>query len=519
MIDFFKISLEESLNPIHPGIPGKQPFWNRNSKRFIYAPAFDFKEIPGVKKYRFIASEDSGRQTYDFESEKPWHPLTPIWEELPYADITLTVEALSLEGVKSISTVGTRKFLKSVPFHGIQNKPAFTYKESGYRNLHNLLHQSKIQYWLEHKRPDPSYPLWSHPTKIMSALINGMIHYAKYFPEADDVEQAVDIAEIVVEFLLSMREPAGKLLEYWPPTYWDGVPRDDHPYFHQEIMTNTPAIAVMMLLNFYDYSEEEKYFIAAKRIADTYVKTMNEAGTWPQILNTETGEAVKTNKLIPTMVIELFDRFKYQYQILDYEEPRQKAFDWCMNYPVKTFNWQAQFEDTRPQSQHKNLAREEATELSRILFKESVQMPEYLDLAKDLLRFAEDQFIVWHQNDPVLSYPWFSQDSKWNGTTLDSGCDWFVPCVLEQYKFYTPIARSSQLMILAYLKAFETTKEEIYQAKAVAIANALTQAQQFHGGGEIPTHLRKNLPEDNWINNGVYPAITLVKYDEILSQK
>jgi len=134
------------------------------------------------------------------------------------------------------------------------------------------------------------------------------------------------------------------------------------------------------------------------------------------------------------------------------------------------------------------------------------------------LRFAEDQFVVWHQNDPVLSYPWFAKDSKWNGTTLDSDCDWFIPCVLEQYNFYTPITRSSQLMILAYLKAYETTGVKIYHAKAVAIANAVTIAQEYHGGGEIPTHLRKKLPEENWVNNGVYPAITLIKYDKVLSE-
>ena len=74
-------------------------------------------------------------------------------------------------------------------------------------------------------------------------------------------------------------------------------------------------------------------------------------------------------------------------------------------------------------------------------------------------------------------------------------------------------------MILAYLKAYETTGEPIYHAKAVALANALTQAHASHGGGEIPTHLRKNLPELNWINCGVYPAISLIEYAEVLGKE
>lgn len=179
---------------------------------------------------------------------------------------------------------------------------------------------------------------------------------------------------------------------------------------------------------------------------------------------------------------------------------------------MKTYNWQAQFEDTRPQSHFRNLSREEPSEFARILFSASDTHPEYIERAEELLRFAEDQFVVWDPADPVLRYPWFRQNSRWNGTTREGGFDWFVPCALEQYKFYTPIARSSQLMILAYLKAFECTGKPIYHAKAVALANALTVAQAYHGGGEIPTHLRKNLPEENWINNGVYPAITLIEY-------
>jgi hypothetical protein len=74
-------------------------------------------------------------------------------------------------------------------------------------------------------------------------------------------------------------------------------------------------------------------------------------------------------------------------------------------------------------------------------------------------------------------------------------------------------------MIVAYMTAYEYTNTSIYFAKAVALANTLTIAQAYHGSGEIPTHLRKNLPELNWINNGVYPAITLIEYSEKLSMK
>ena len=510
---------KQSLQPIHPGIPGEKPFWNPYSKRFIRPPAFEFKEVPEAMAYRFLVAAETDSQEYVFEATKPWVPLSPIWSSLPNGRLTLRVDALTAPGGQKLATVGNRIFLKSPPFAKVRNEPAFPYEQSGYRSLKNLLQQPKIQYWRTHSEPDPSYPLWTHATKIMSAVVVGMVHYAKFFPEEPDAGEALRVAEIVADFLLALTEPPGKPLEFWPATYWDGVPRGEHPYFQNEIMTNSPAIAAEMLLDLYDFTKEKDYFVAAQNIADTYVKTQNEAGTWSQILSTTTGLAIKDHKLVPTMVIELFDRLIENYALAKYITCRDKALDWCMKYPMATFNWQAQFEDTRPQKQYKNLSREEPAEFARILLKRSADHPEYVDMARELIRFAEDQFVVWEPTDPVLEYPWFKQNSKWNGTTFPGGFDWFVPCVLEQYKFYTPVARSSQLMILAYLDAYQYTNESIYHAKAVALANTLTIAQAYHGGGEIPTHLRKNLPESNWINNGVRPAITLIENAAILTAK
>ena len=165
------------------------------------------------------------------------------------------------------------------------------------------------------------------------------------------------------------------------------------------------------------------------------------------------------------------------------------------------------------------MSKNEAVEMAILLLDRAKENKVYVELAKEILRYAEDQFIVWSKNDPVLRWDWFKKDSKWNGTTRDGGCDWFVPCALEQYKFYTPIGSSNRLMVIVFLKFFEVTGQAIYHAKAEALANTLIIAQNFHGGGEIPTHLRRNLPELNWINCGVYPALTLIMFDEILNQE
>jgi len=56
----------------------------------------------------------------------------------------------------------------------------------------------------------------------------------------------------------------------------------------------------------------------------------------------------------------------------------------------------------------------------------------------------------------------------------------------------------------------------VYLAKAVALANALTIAQRYWGGGEIPTHLRSVMPEPNWMTASLYTAISLMRNADLL---
>ena len=66
---------KEYLEPIRPGYEGRNPYWNVFAKKFIYAPAFDFKEIAGAERYRFLIK---GKNGFDcaFEAKSPHAPLT-----------------------------------------------------------------------------------------------------------------------------------------------------------------------------------------------------------------------------------------------------------------------------------------------------------------------------------------------------------------------------------------------------------------------------------------------------------
>ena len=89
---------KEYLQPVRPGYEGRNPFWNKFSKKFMYAPAFDFAEVEGAAKYRFTASQEGFESS--FEDKSPQAPLSPIWTDIPVGDTHLKVVALDGKGVE-----------------------------------------------------------------------------------------------------------------------------------------------------------------------------------------------------------------------------------------------------------------------------------------------------------------------------------------------------------------------------------------------------------------------------------
>src|SRR6187401_1848995 len=77
---FGEAEWKRSATPLRPGVPDKSPFWNAYAKRFIYAPAFDFKPVADAAKYKFEVVSGKDSKTRSFESNVPYAPLTPIWE-------------------------------------------------------------------------------------------------------------------------------------------------------------------------------------------------------------------------------------------------------------------------------------------------------------------------------------------------------------------------------------------------------------------------------------------------------
>jgi hypothetical protein len=514
---------KRSAVPLRPGEPGKSPFWNAYAKRFIFAPAFDFKRIDNAVKYRYEIFSLSDSRTRHFESESPHAPLSPVWTSVPVGNFDLKVTGVSAQG-EDLGIAGEGRYFRAAPFNGPYHEPVMPYGESGRIALNKIMHPtdtdpssrawraSALEHWLTHKAPDPTYFYNRYPAKIFGSLVVGAVTHAKMNAANEDGKRSTELARIVADYLISISFPKGAHLEYFPPAYY-GETVGNNPQSHMQLsnyMIIAAAESGHAYLDLYDHTGDENYLEAAKRIARTYLKTQLENGTWILYVNHETGKPTAGKMAIPTSTIIYLERLKDSYGMEGLEDSIQRAFDWIMQNPVKTFEWLAQYEDinlenTRP---YQRMSREQPCDFAIYLFKKYPGDPKYMELAEDLIRFAEDQFITWERMEEVVvaagtfrpPYPprvakrspgWFSKN-------------WMMPVVHEQYGFWMPSARNTGLMIETYWHAYGATKKDVYLAKAISIANNFTRVQQKHDG-DYPTMFTP-YKMNFWINNSIYPA-------------
>ena len=525
---FHDQAVKESLLAIRPGEPGKSPFWNGYAKRFIYVPSFDFNKVNNSVKYRYTVISDVNCEHYSFDAKDPWTLLTPVWKKVPVGIVYLKVEGLDKDN-NVIGLAGERMFYKAAAFNGPYNLPVTDYTSSVIRNMQSLMEQDHYRRWKTDSVPSEEYRLYCYPSKIVGSIIQAMCMYSRLSKK--DSADAINMAQNAAKYLLSISLHSGSVLEFFPPTYLDrpnstGAARERK----DQLMMFYPAIVGSVYLDLYDVTGNNKYLEAAVKIAKTYVKTQLPEGSWPLMVWIESGEAVKKNLCVPTDIINFLDRLVMDYGKTQFRENSEKAFNWIMENPVKTFNWEGQFEDMGYSKNYSNMERGKPLAFAVILLSRSEGKPGYTEMAEELIRFAEDQFIVWEQPLPRelfrTSLRPIPRKAYYTGK-------WFTPCALEQYDFYTPIDASSASAILAYKKAYEITGKELYLAKAISLADNQTVAQDI-AGGIYPTYMmnlagRKrfsdpttsNEPNEvwtGWLNCATITAKALLELNELVIQ-
>ena len=476
----------------HHGGENGRPFWNAESFQFMYVPSFHFQPISGCKKYRFSAKDENGI-VHSFDAEKPTALLTDIWKDIPEGVVELTVRTVNDDNSEGY-LVGARTFFKLAPFCTDTPEAKCSYKECAARAYEYIMNLGFIRYWLENGEPDPSYLLNAYPSKTHSSIICAMVNYADVFPEK--AADALKIAKNCADYLLRITPHDNGAMDGVPPTYKLEVCEASHHDYGDVVRSRSGT--VMMIYPSYvgdayllleRKTNEKKYLDAAITIGEFYLKTVRSNGTWNLIADGKTGETVSSNPCDPlSHIVPFLMRLYERTGEEKWKTLADNAIAFVENNTLLTYNWEGQFEDSGLSVNYSNLTHFGASALVRHYAAYHSDDESKMKAAEDILRYIEDQFVVWHRPAP------------WNKDSADTSM-WPVPCALEQYNWYVPIDASSASMIMTFVAMYKAGRGELYLAKAKALADTITRVQ--HEDGLIPTHwMDENaLAGDNfWIN-------------------
>ncbi len=483
----------DALQPIRPGIPGKRPFWNEKAMMFKHAPSFQNENtswiIPRPKYYRYSAFSFADKKYYTFTGNTPYESLTPIWDQLPNGEVYLKVEAVSRDEKRQV-LAGSRLFHKAAVFCPPYPAAKYSYEEAFLKGLRFMYNQRHIKNWYQTGKPDhDDHQLYCYSALEVGSVVNAMLLYHKNYPQNDT---SLAIAGNAADYLLAKAEPPGSPLEYFPQVY-EGINLAAGK-FGKEIIMTEPASTGKTFLALYERTGHEKYFNAALRIAQTYAKTQLPSGTWHIRIHKETGQPASEELCIPIGIANFLNIMVEKYHQGDFLQTIDRAINWIWENPMNTFNWTGQFEDVAAVRPYQNLTKYEASWFAQYLLKNVDKDTTYLAQAKELIRFCEDQFVVWEK--PGIYDNW--------GNASDG---WHVPAVLEQYSCYVPIDASAAQMIETFYLAYEKTGDSIYFEKAIALANSIVNVQQEDG--KIPTFWAPGF-EEFW-NNCMVSSLTMLE--------
>ena len=499
-----KMVAEDVAMPVRPFGVGGQVEWNGNSTWFMYPPVLVFPKGEAMAGYRIrIIGADGTVRRFDQDSSVV--SLEKWWSELPVGRTTVLCDGWK-PGPAIVLDRHCRSFWKMAPFRpGSYPSAPYSYADAAKKGCDYILNMKFVQHFCATGRPDPEYALNSFPTKMNSALIIFAVKCAR--ADGSRRTELLSLAKKLADYLISISQPDDAPLAGFPPTYIDMGMSIAKQYLGMNMLVY-PAYAGSAYLELFRETKDQKYLNAAKAIGETYLRLQGEDGTWPLKVYERDGRPVQANRLLPIAVIDFLDALAATTKEARYQLAADRAFGFCERGPLTDWNWEGQFEDVEPTPPYKDLSKHPAVSVAMRLVRRFPGDVKRLAQAREILRWAEDQFVVWEK-------PRNDDESE----QLQVAHNWTVaPAVIEQYHYRVPVDASAAKMIEGYLSLYAASKNPLDLMKARALGDAMVRAQQQ--SGRIPTSWIKadepaKFASRDWINclcASVYALLHLAEF-------
>ena len=453
--------------------------WNVYARRFMYAPTFSAVSVARAKSYCFTVRAKVGDLKKQARSNTADVRLAGIWDALPAArKYTAWIEALDAEG-KLLGRTRSFDFFKVAPFAGPYVRAKCGYVESG-RKCAEYVMAKWLAGW---KTAEPGKdPLVKYPCLFYSAYIRLLVTCAQLEPKGPKALEAVSLAGKIGLRLVKTATPADWAYPNMPLSHPGG----------QYLQISRTAMAGMACLDLLAATRDKTFLDAAMKIARTLKATQLPDGRWYFRVDPRSGKMIEDYTSDQAEAICLLDDMIDHHGGKDLAATRDKAVAWMLANPVKTRHWQQQWDDVPLRKPYENLEFYDTVFFGLFLLKHATAQNGYRQVAAELFRYVEDQFVLW--------------ESSYNPAFL-------APAVKEQYLCYIPIDWHAAHFIRFCVAMHQATGEAAYLAKARAMADHLTAVQ--HGDGYYPTWMRRKGSGIDyggiWPNCTCYTGETLIK--------
>jgi len=460
--------------------------WNRNSRRFLHAPIFEWSCAAPAKVFRIEISPRHSSRVFQIETSVRRADFSRVWPKLPLTEIGWTITALDRHG-HPVDASPLRRFFKADGRFVPARKHA-DWLESAERNVRFLLtakgvrrplHRGEVlPPWSVHCNFDPRLPVYVwHAAFMEGEFLHEAAFPCLHYPW---------FIRLFLAYSLLGRDPKlrrqaaqqahllGKLLRRfsWPASYrCGGLPCTSIGLGKFGASTEgrnygitRASWAGSALLELADATGESTFLDHAWHIAHQLLKFQRQDGSFPMRVDPKTGRVTAAYTTAGIAVAMFFDECQSRATAggQRWRKARDKAVAWVLANPVRTQQWDALFEDVGVHQPFANLANLEALQTIRYLAAHAGDDSSFVPAAERIHDWVEDQFVVFGRDDSVSVRP-------------------PVPSVLEQFACPHPMEVHTAHWLLALVALHRVTGKQLYRDKAVAAANAITQFQLADG--------------------------------------